>query len=96
MSIFFEWIGFLLAYSLSQSHAARCGSLVGLGVTIALQSAVVTDYSQTTPFFKQYPDLGQLIGFLLAFTGYVLILYGFYSYQRVRDLARDRLAGRIF
>ncbi|KIM29590.1 hypothetical protein M408DRAFT_33431, partial [Serendipita vermifera MAFF 305830] len=33
VSVFLEWIGFILAYMLSQSHAGRYGAKAGLGIT---------------------------------------------------------------
>jgi Protein of unknown function (DUF2370) len=33
LSVFLEWIGFVLAYMLSQSHAGRYGAKAGLGIT---------------------------------------------------------------
>jgi hypothetical protein len=33
VSIFLEWIGFVLAFMLSSSHAGRCGAKAGLGIS---------------------------------------------------------------
>jgi hypothetical protein len=33
VSVFLEWIGFVLAYMLTSSHAGRCGAKAGLGIS---------------------------------------------------------------
>ena len=92
MSVVFEWIGFILAYALSQSHAAKCGSWVGLGVTMALSSVTVDDLLKGSRFWQQHSDATSAVGFVLAFAGYILILFGFFFYHRVRRMATDRIS----
>lgn len=87
MTIFFEWVGFILCILLSQSHAAKYGSIVGLGITVALNSVTFSDMASTSKYWIQHPDLAALVSFLVAFSGYALILFGFFSYMRVRKLS---------
>lgn len=96
VSIFFGWLGFLIAYIAAQSHAAKYGSLVGLGVTMVLQSPLASDPSESAEFFRQNPEVTQFLGFLLAFGGYVAIVTSFYVYRAKREAARDRIASRFF
>lgn len=92
VSMFFELFGFAISYFLSQSHAARCGAISGLGVTIALQSIRVDDLIAGSSFFKSNPSIKPIITFVLAFSGYVIFLFGIFSYHRRRIEAREMLA----
>lgn len=87
VTIFFEWVGFILCILLSQSHAAKYGSIVGLGITVSLNSVTFSDMASTSKYWIQHPDLAALVSFLVAFSGYALILFGFFSYMRVRKLS---------
>jgi len=92
ISIFFEWFGFAISYFLSQSHAAQCGSISGLGVTVALQSLRVEELARSSDILKNYPSVIPIITFIFAFTGYVLFLFGIFAYHRRRIEAREMLA----
>lgn len=92
VSMFFEWFGFFLSYTLSQSHAARYGSLSGLGITIALQSTRLEDLLMETAFGRRHATALPAAAFCAAFSGYVLFLYGLFAYHRMRTDAKARLA----
>ncbi|PJF17927.1 hypothetical protein PSACC_02232 [Paramicrosporidium saccamoebae] len=89
VSVFFEWIGFVMARWMAQSHAARHGATAGLGITIALQSVNFSDLIAHSHFWKQHQDLASAVGFLIAFTGYVIFLHGLFSYHRLRSDAHE-------
>lgn len=88
MAVFFEWIGFLLAFALAQSHAARFGAWAGFGITVALQSVRFADLTAESAYWRQHSDLASFLSFLFAFLGYVLFLYGLFSYHRMRNEAQ--------
>lgn len=96
VSVFFGWVGFLITYIVAQSHAAKYGSLLGLGVTMVLQSPLSSESNESIDFFRKNPEAAQFFGFLLAFGGYVVVLSSFYAYRAKREAARDRIASRFF
>lgn len=84
VSIFFEWIGFLVSILLSQSHAAKWGSWTGFGVTVALQSIQLSDYARNSAYWARHPDLLSGVSFLLTFGGYIIAISSLFSYFRIR------------
>lgn len=84
VSIFFEWIGFLVSLLLAQSHAAKWGAWTGFGVTVALQSIQLSDYARGSIYWSRHPDLLSGISFVLTFGGYVVAISSLFSYFRVR------------
>lgn len=76
---------------ISSSHAAKYGAWAGLGITIALQSVNFTEFAAGSRYWQRHQELTSGIGFLIAFTGYIIFLFGLMSYHRIRNEAYARL-----
>ncbi len=93
VSVFFPWVGFIFCYAIAESHAGKNGSLVGLGITIALQAPVMQEMDHSD-FLRSSPGLAHALAVALAIGGYVIVIYGLIEYQRVREIAKRRHDGQ--
>lgn len=92
VSVFFDWIGFIISFSFAHSHAAMYGSISGLGITVALSSVTVERSSHLEgSIWNKYENAVPGVAFALAFLGYVLFLFGLFAYHRRRLEAHEFL-----
>lgn len=91
VSALFEWVGFLMAYALSMTHSARYGSLSGLGLTIAISSTHFHDFAASNEWWHAHSAWIAPLTFIIAFTGYILLLFGLFAYHRMRIEAHEHI-----
>ncbi|KAJ1677091.1 hypothetical protein EV182_006901, partial [Spiromyces aspiralis] len=86
----FQFIGFMMTFLLHTTHAAKCGSLTGLGITFILYGFYMQD-----PFDPQVPKEGEdsdivlgsmYLTYVLIVIGWLIMLKGIADYVRVRRL----------
>ncbi len=95
--MFFEWLGFAMSYFLSQSHASKYGAIAGLGITIALQSIRINDLPLHSEFWRARIAFIPLISMIVGFAGYIVFLFGLFSYHRKRLDAQGQVSSsRIY
>lgn len=101
VSCAFDFIGFLLTSMLATSHAARCGSRIGLGITMVRYGIVVKtrDVNQEAEQYRYYdPDTNetpeglaqqnQFVSYLLLIIGMILITHANFEFYRAHRLRR--------
>ncbi|XP_033115745.1 NEDD4 family-interacting protein 2-like [Anneissia japonica] len=80
ISIAFSWIGFLVAYCLSSSVAARCGALCGFGISM-VKWTIVALYSDCC---RAYLASTMCLSMALIFCGIIIAIRGAVMYLRAR------------
>ena len=80
ISMSFDFIGFLMTSLLSTNHASRCGSRMGLGVTLIRYGAFI-DSDRT--------ENSDWVSSLLLFVGFFVVVQSnaeFFRYNRMRSV----------
>ena len=89
--IVFTITGFLLMFYISESHSTFYGSLVGLGISILVNTVDICDFLLAMGKVKNREERRILEAFIIII-GLIFVIYPWSLYDRMRRRAREQRA----
>lgn len=95
ISLFFNWVGYLIMFCFARSIAARAGATAGFGLCFVKMGAIfkyLHDSGDYDDFFSRYgdriPPYHEWAVWVAIVFGSLLFLRGVFSYSRAKRMAR--------